>query len=104
MNIRFTHNFIVDVVQTYLNEQEEIKSRTVQHHITLGSIYEVSEYQIEGNSVRFVFGPTSPIQGTVLRAEKDYCEINDPIADRQKQAAQYAAAPRTGGCGGCGRK
>lgn len=95
INVRFTHNFIMTVVQTTEQDGKLIVSdKSV--HIKFGSIYIVSQYQrAPDGRLTLHFPDSSSLAGVAHNIESDYCELND---------TSIATKKRTGGCSGCGKK
>ena len=94
INVRFIHNFIMQVVQT--TEQDGklvVTEKSV--HIHMGDIYILSQYQrAPDGRLTLHFADSSPVVGVAHNIESDYCELNEP----------NTAKKTTSGCGGCGNK
>ncbi len=99
MNIRFRNNFIIKVVRTTLDENDQLTTTTHHIHVYLGDIHPIDSYEKtpDGKFI-FHFPQSSVLHGVAHRIESDYCEIMG-----EPKSKNVSLSPSTG-CGGCKKK
>lgn len=97
LNVRFLNNFIVRVVQTTLDDDDNLSVQTIDKHFGVGEIYQLDQFERNSDGKLDLHLKN----GMVLRnLEPECCEVIDVKANAAKKAKSKGGC----GCGGKGKK
>jgi hypothetical protein len=102
MSVRFIHNFIITVIETYVDDSGSLRTRQHMHHVERGDIHFISSFSRNKHLVSLVFAPNDPFKGVSENIESEYCEFLTPQHLQPPRSNNIVGGHR--GCGGCGHK
>ncbi len=106
INVRFVHNFIMNITQTVLDVNGRFSVKKKDVHVRMGEVYNISQFERHNDGrVDLHFPDSSPFSGVAHNVEGDYVEIKSPEEKMEKYKANDSNRNRSGGgCGSCGKK